>query len=102
VLTFDEMLDNVMLYWVTGAGASSARFYWESFRRPFLGPVHVPAGCSIFPKEIFRPSRRWAERQLPKLHASARSADQKGQSQDRDWPVSWVGDTGIEPVTSSV
>jgi epoxide hydrolase len=68
VLTFDETLDNVMLYWVTGAGASSARFYWESFRRPFLGPVHVPAGCSIFPKEIFRPSRRWAERQLPKLH----------------------------------
>jgi len=68
VLTFDEMLDNVMLYWVTGAGASSARFYWESFNQPFLGPVHVPAGCSIFPREIFRPSRRWAERQFPKLH----------------------------------
>jgi pimeloyl-ACP methyl ester carboxylesterase len=67
VLTVDEMLDNVMLYWVTGAGASSARFYWESFRQPFLGPVHVPAGCSIFPKEIFRPSRRWAERQLLNL-----------------------------------
>jgi pimeloyl-ACP methyl ester carboxylesterase len=30
--------------------------------------VHVPAGCSIFPKEIFRPSRRWAERQFSKLH----------------------------------
>ena len=68
VLTFDEMLDNVMLYWVTGAGASSARFYWESFTQPFLGPVHVPTGCSIFPREIFRPSRRWAERQFPNLH----------------------------------
>ncbi len=30
-LTRDEMLDNVMLYWATGAGASSARLYWESF-----------------------------------------------------------------------
>jgi len=57
-----------MLYWVTGAGASSARFYWESFNKPFRGPVNVPAGCSIFPKEIFRPSRRWAERQLLNLH----------------------------------
>jgi epoxide hydrolase len=71
VLTFDEMLDNVMLYWVTGAGASSARFYWEAVNQPdqtFLGLVEVPTGCSIFPREIFRPSRRWAERQFPNLH----------------------------------
>ena len=68
VLTFDEMLDNVMLYWLTGTGASSARMYWESFRRPALGPVPAPAGVSIFPKEIFRPSRRWAERVYPSLH----------------------------------
>ncbi len=31
VLTRDEMLDNVMLYWVTGSATSSARIYWESF-----------------------------------------------------------------------
>jgi epoxide hydrolase len=68
VLTFDEMLDNVMFYWLTGAGASSARLYWESFRRPALGPVAAPAGCSIFPKEIFRPSRRWAEKVFTSLH----------------------------------
>jgi pimeloyl-ACP methyl ester carboxylesterase len=61
VLSRDELLDNVMLYWLTAAGASSARFYWESFSQPALGPVTVPVGCSIFPKEIFRPSRRWAE-----------------------------------------
>ena len=67
VLTRDEMLDNVMLYWLTGTGASAARLYWESFGRPVLGPVPVPVGCSIFPKEIFRPSRRWAERQFPDL-----------------------------------
>jgi len=68
VLTFDEMLDNVMFYWLTGAGASSARLYWESFRRPALGPVAAPTGCSIFPKEIFRPSRRWAEKMFTSLH----------------------------------
>ncbi len=31
-LTRDELLDNVMLYWVNNAAASSARLYWESFR----------------------------------------------------------------------
>jgi hypothetical protein len=61
------MLDNVMLYWLPATGCSSARFYWESIPAPFLGPVQVPVGCSIFPKEIFRPSRRWAEKQFPDL-----------------------------------
>jgi pimeloyl-ACP methyl ester carboxylesterase len=68
VLTWDEMLDNVMLYWLPAAGASAARLYWESFRRPILDQVHVPTGCSIFPKEILRPSRRWAEKLFPQLH----------------------------------
>ncbi|HEX9031022.1 MAG TPA: alpha/beta fold hydrolase [Streptosporangiaceae bacterium] len=66
-LSRDEMLDNVMLYWLPGTGASSARMYWESFSRPLFGPVEVPLGCSIFPREIFRPSRRWAEKQFPSL-----------------------------------
>ena len=63
VLTKDELLDNVMLYWLTASGASSARLYWESFASSLSAqPVTVPSGMSIFPKEIFRPSRRWAER----------------------------------------
>ena len=66
VLTRDEMLDNVMLYWLPGTGASSARLYWESFGKPdSRGPVQVPVGCSIFPKEIFRASRRWADQAAP-------------------------------------
>jgi pimeloyl-ACP methyl ester carboxylesterase len=57
----DRLLDNVMLYWLPNSGASSARLYWESLRSsPFEIP-QVPVGCSIFPHEIFRPSRRWAE-----------------------------------------
>ena len=59
-LTLDEMLDNIMLYWLTGSAASSARLYWESFRSMGLGEVDIPTGCSIFPKEIFICSRRWA------------------------------------------
>ena len=64
MLTRDELLDNVMLYWLPGTGASSARLYWESFTRGNRGPVDAPTGCSIFPHEIFRPSRRWAERRF--------------------------------------
>jgi epoxide hydrolase len=67
VLTRDEILDNVTVYWVTGSGASSARLYWESFRQvsqwfseSTVDTVTVPTGCSIFPAEIPRPSRRWA------------------------------------------
>jgi pimeloyl-ACP methyl ester carboxylesterase len=60
----DRILDNVMLYWLAGTAASSARLYWESFRRARGGNVEVPTGVSIFPKEIFRASRRWAERQF--------------------------------------
>jgi epoxide hydrolase len=71
VLTRDELLDNLMLYWLPRTGASSARLYWESIRRvnewisgATDDTVSVPAGCSIFPKELQRPSRRWAERRF--------------------------------------
>ena len=60
-LSLDEMLDNIMLYWLTGSAASSARLYWESFNSFGSGEVIVPTACSIFPKEIFVCSRRWAE-----------------------------------------
>jgi pimeloyl-ACP methyl ester carboxylesterase len=59
VLSRDELLDNVMLYWIPGAGASSARLYWESFRGGSLDPVTAHTGVSVFPKEIIRMSRRW-------------------------------------------
>jgi pimeloyl-ACP methyl ester carboxylesterase len=71
VLTRDELLDNLMLYWLPRTGASSARLYWESIRQvndlitgPVRDVVEVPTGCSIFPKELQRPSRRWAEQRF--------------------------------------
>jgi pimeloyl-ACP methyl ester carboxylesterase len=72
-LSRDAVLDNVTLYWLTGTGASSARLYWESLAdvsRWLEGPlephdlVHAPVGCSIFPYELQRPSRRWAARRF--------------------------------------
>jgi pimeloyl-ACP methyl ester carboxylesterase len=58
----DELLDNVMLYWVTGSGASSARLYWESFNNFITdGRVELPTGVASFPKEILRTPRRWCE-----------------------------------------
>jgi pimeloyl-ACP methyl ester carboxylesterase len=63
ILDRDELLDNVMLYWVTATAASSARLYWESFspkRRPAL-KITVPTGVAVFPKEIVTPVRKWME-----------------------------------------
>ncbi len=67
VLTRDQLLDNVMFYWLPAAATSSARLYWESFRTVPTEPVGVPAGCSIFPGEIFRASRRWMGKRFPDL-----------------------------------
>ena len=66
-LNKDEMLDNVMMYWLTNSAASSARLYWESFRNPNMDPVSMPMGASIFPKEIFRASRRWGEKRFSNI-----------------------------------
>ncbi len=67
VLSKDELLDNVSMFWLNNCAASSARLYWESFNTPNLEPIHTPTGCSIYPKEIFRCSRRWAEKRFSRL-----------------------------------
>ncbi len=75
----EELLDNVMFYWLTASGASSARLYWESFNRAFGGgkrrqdgreaeqKVTLPTGCSIFPKEIVPTPRSWAEQRFANI-----------------------------------
>ena len=70
-LSRQELLDNVMFYWLPGTGASSARLYWESFGTAFSGvadqQVKIPTGCSIFPKEIVATPRSWAEQRYPNI-----------------------------------
>lgn len=63
-----------MLYWLPATGASAARLYWESIHQVnewISGtagpPVDVPTGCMLFPKELQRPSRRWAEKRFTNI-----------------------------------
>ena len=71
VISRDELLDNIMLYWLPNNGASSARLYWESFAKSFgnegANGVQLPTGCSIFPKEIVATPRPWAEQRYKNI-----------------------------------
>jgi pimeloyl-ACP methyl ester carboxylesterase len=74
-LTRDNILDNITLYWLTGTGASAARWYWEFGR--FLAaamasgqappPVTVPVGFTTFPGELWAAPRSWVEAVHPGL-----------------------------------
>ena len=61
-LSRDDMLDNIMMYWLTAAGASSARLYWESFSSAGSYHIEMPVAASAFPKEIMIAPRKWFER----------------------------------------
>jgi pimeloyl-ACP methyl ester carboxylesterase len=78
-LTRDDVLDNITHYWLTNTGVSAARLYWED-RVGFFDPktwptaptsasaiVDIPVAVSVFPDEIYTPSRSWAEEAYPKL-----------------------------------
>ena len=66
VLTYDEMLDAITLYWVTNTGTSSSRSYWEGAQAGG-GPFNafdipaLPVAVTVFPAEIYRAPRSWGE-----------------------------------------
>jgi pimeloyl-ACP methyl ester carboxylesterase len=70
-LTRDNVLDNITLYWLTGTGASAARWYWETGQAQAAGrtppEVSVPIGFTTFPGEIFAAPRSWVEAVYPHL-----------------------------------
>ncbi|WP_373691569.1 epoxide hydrolase family protein [Hyalangium versicolor] len=70
-LSMDEMLDNITLYWLTDTAASSARIYWQNSRgKPSgfsAGHIELPMAATIFPRELYRAPRRWAEAVWPHL-----------------------------------
>lgn len=69
VLSRDEMLDNITLYWLTDSGASSARLYAETFNTEFsTQKLDLPVAVSLFPGELYHPPRKWAERTYSKLY----------------------------------
>ncbi|GAB3175880.1 pimeloyl-ACP methyl ester carboxylesterase [Micromonospora palomenae] len=74
-LTRDNIVDNITLYWLTGTGASAARWYWEFGRTVAAAgaagqappPVAVPVGFTTFPGEIWAAPRSWVETVYPGL-----------------------------------
>jgi pimeloyl-ACP methyl ester carboxylesterase len=63
VLSKDEMLDDISLYWLTNTAISSARLYWENNANNFNAvDIAIPAAVTVFPGEIYRAPRSWAER----------------------------------------
>ncbi len=67
-LTRNDVLDNITLFWLTNTGVSAARLYWEN-KLAYFSPknVMIPVAVSVFPDELFRTPRNWAERAYPKL-----------------------------------
>ncbi|MEU8606243.1 epoxide hydrolase family protein [Streptomyces parvulus] len=72
VLTYDEMLDAISLYWFTNTGASSSRLYWEGAQAgggPFdaFDIPTLPVAVTVFPGEIYRAPRSWGEKAFGNL-----------------------------------
>jgi pimeloyl-ACP methyl ester carboxylesterase len=118
VYTKDELLTNIMIYWVTNSGTSSARLYYESrhvdgrllptFFEGFLprlpqGRVTVPTGCGAFPSQYDRrgspPSfdtaaaRRSAEARYNVTHLTI--APHGGHFPALEQPRAWIDDLRI-------
>ncbi len=92
--TRDQLLTNVMLYWVTRTATSSARLYWESRhgargsdRPPF---IDVPTGVARYPKEVLRWPRSWVEAQYRVVHWTV--MEQGGHFAAMEQPESFARD----------
>jgi pimeloyl-ACP methyl ester carboxylesterase len=72
VLTYDEMLDAISLYWLTNTGTSSSRSYWEGAQAGG-GPFNafdiptLPVAVTVFPAEIYPAPRSWGEQAFGNL-----------------------------------
>jgi pimeloyl-ACP methyl ester carboxylesterase len=69
VLSLDEMLDDISLYWFSNSGTSAARLYWEvAGGNPFNAlDISIPVGVTVFPGEIYQAPRNWAEQNYHRL-----------------------------------
>jgi pimeloyl-ACP methyl ester carboxylesterase len=67
-LTPDDVLDNCSYFWLTNTGVSSSRLYRENTVNYFSPKgVNIPVAVSVFPDELYRVPRNWAEKAYPKL-----------------------------------
>ena len=90
LFTMDEMLDNIMMYWITNTGASAARRYWEYTRDNSAdAPVMIPTAFSRYPKDIGGPSRRWAQRRFKQI-VRWTEAEEGGHFAALEQPASFI------------
>jgi pimeloyl-ACP methyl ester carboxylesterase len=69
LLTKDEMLDDITLYWLTNSATSAARLYWETSGQSVLlaaaqktAEISLPVAITVFPEEVYRAPETWARR----------------------------------------
>ncbi|MGV2102248.1 epoxide hydrolase family protein [Rhizobium sp. 21-4511-3d] len=73
VLSRDDMLNDITLYWLNNVGASSSRFYWENNNNNFSSEtqktrdIKVPVAITAFPKEIYKAPESWSKQAYPTL-----------------------------------
>lgn len=66
LLTMDDLLDCLTLYWMTNTACTSMRIYHgNTFTLPPLDKVSVPTALTVFPHDILPPPREWVERNYP-------------------------------------
>ncbi|MDF2193540.1 epoxide hydrolase family protein [Paraflavitalea sp. CAU 1676] len=73
VLSKDDMLDDITLYWLTNTSASSSQLYWENNNNNFnvveqrTREIKVPVAVTVFPGEIYQAPKTWTEKAYPNL-----------------------------------
>jgi microsomal epoxide hydrolase len=94
----DLMLTIVSIYWLTGTAGSAAHFYYEGAAAVAAlasgmapPPVPVPVGVAVFPRDLFVPIRRFAERDIPNI-ARWTEFHQGGHFAAMEQPELFVGD----------
>uniref|UniRef100_A0A1W7RHJ6 Epoxide hydrolase n=1 Tax=Agkistrodon contortrix contortrix TaxID=8713 RepID=A0A1W7RHJ6_AGKCO len=71
--TLDELLTNIMIYWVTSSIVPSMRLYKENLSKdPSTAPdakiaVYVPTGIAAFPNELLHCPRSWAKKKFKNI-----------------------------------
>jgi len=67
--SFDEVLDDITLYWLTNSATSSARLYWENGGQSVIlaaaqktAEISLPVAITVYPGEIYRAPETWARR----------------------------------------
>jgi pimeloyl-ACP methyl ester carboxylesterase len=73
LLSKDQMLDDITLYWLTNTAASSARLYWENHSNILstvalkTAEISLSVAITVFPEEIYRAPETWARRAFRNL-----------------------------------